>query len=125
MAFGRAVAGLSHARINGVIVSVVGDVSVDPTLTMNEVMTGLDSVHGRKITPKTAKIEFTMRADGNGPDLTGLPEADGIEVLVQRANGEAYIMRNATYTGDGARLGVDNGEVPLSFEADNCERVRQ
>ena len=123
MPFARAVAGLNHARINGNTISVVGDVSVDPTLSMQEVKVGLDNVHGVKRTPKTAKIEFTMRADGNGPDLTGLPDADGIEVIVQRANGETWIMRDAAYVGDGARLGIDEGEVQLSFEADNCERV--
>ena len=92
--------GLRGLRIGGVKYKCAGHATYDLGISRKEAVTGADSFHGHKITPKPGRVQIDLR-DSSDIKIEDLQKVEDQPLTVELENGKVISYPSMTYSGEG------------------------
>lgn len=110
----KRVAGICYFRVDGIMYSLKGSLTISPADVTRESVVGLDRVHGYKESPLAPYISVQLTKTPE-ISLLSLTKVTDSTVTAECADGTVYTLRNAFHTGT-SELDGGEGQVTVRFD---------
>ena len=108
-------------KIDGTQYALAGDFTLNPGVKRKEELIGPDGSIAFKESFQAAVLEGTIR-DRADLDVKKLLALEDVTVTAELANGKAWVLANATQTGEGS-LDSAEGAIQVRFAAERAEEL--
>ena len=112
---GDVIGGVASVKVNGVVIPVKGEWTINVGFSKLTVVLGAETQHGFTSTPQAGTLTG-MTTNRDEVDIEALLTAKGaiINLLMAGPTGDTFVLTNASQTGEGA-ITTGEGEIALEF----------
>ena len=110
----NAQAGTAYISVDGKSIRVAAEATWKVSGEKREALSGMDGVHGYKVTPDAGFIKFQFR-DASDLNVKALNDITSSTVQMELLNGKTIIARNAWRDGELLEVKADDGTCEITF----------
>lgn len=115
------IGGVANVFADGRSLPIRGNLTVSPDPSENQVVAGMDGVHGYNERPRAPFIQgdFSTKANVNLRDVARMTN---VTVTAELANGKTFVLVNATRTTP-SEINASEGSFTIRWEGESCREV--